>query len=512
MNRTAQPPRDYGHSYDEVPYTAGAILGTHPDDLAMVAVLWGLEPPPIETCRVLELGCASGENLIPMAVAQPEAQFVGIDASARQIDAGRARIADLGLRNVTLLCQLIDSRVPAPGEFDYVLCHGVYSWVGPEVQHQILALCRAALSPNGLAYVSYNTQPGWHMRQQLRDMLLFHTHGQTDAPTRIAQARALLGFLAKALHGRTDLYGRLLLDAAADLAKESDAYVFHEYLEDDNTPMFFFDFAARAGAHGLQYVDEMLARHEGPSLPDDAREVLAAAGPDRVSAEQYLDFVSGRTFRRSILCRRELTPNRADPLVALRRLRCAGAIHALTAEPDLYSAAAEAFQNARGTRLQTNHPAVKTALALLGECYPRSLPFRDLWQTVTQRVAAAGSALPADSERMLGESLHRCHESGFLEYRVSEPPFTTDISERPRASPLARAQAAAGEEVVVSMRHHLVALEPFEQQLVPLLDGTTTRAQLQERLSERTPAGSEPVPEQIEAALRRFARGALLLA
>src|SRR5687768_17974910 len=72
-------------SYDAVPYSVGAFPQTRPDRLATVAKLFGMRPAPPSRCRVLELGCAAGGNLIPMALADNASDFVGIDLSARQI-------------------------------------------------------------------------------------------------------------------------------------------------------------------------------------------------------------------------------------------------------------------------------------------------------------------------------------------------------------------------------------------------------------------------------------------
>src|ERR1041384_979864 len=90
------------NSYDAVPYSASAFRQTDPDRLAVIARIFGLQSAPPQSARVLELGCASGGNLIPMAVAYPQSHFVGIDLSQRQIEEGNAIIQQLNLPNVTL--------------------------------------------------------------------------------------------------------------------------------------------------------------------------------------------------------------------------------------------------------------------------------------------------------------------------------------------------------------------------------------------------------------------------
>src|ERR1043165_5096540 len=123
-----------------------------------------MHPAPPNHCRVLELGCASGGNLIPMSLSWPGSRFVGIDLSRRQIRDGQEMIREIGLNNVDLVCQSILDVPRELGTFDYILCHGVYSWVPPDVQNKILEICRDHLQAQGVAYVSYNTFPGWHAR------------------------------------------------------------------------------------------------------------------------------------------------------------------------------------------------------------------------------------------------------------------------------------------------------------------------------------------------------------
>ena len=122
------------NAYDELPYLRLPFPQTHPGRLAAQARLFGVTAPPVATCRVLELGCASADNLVPMAVAAPAARFVGIDLSARQIDEGRATIAALGLTNIELVAADIMAIDASFGTFDYIVAHGVYSWVPPDVR------------------------------------------------------------------------------------------------------------------------------------------------------------------------------------------------------------------------------------------------------------------------------------------------------------------------------------------------------------------------------------------
>jgi SAM-dependent methyltransferase len=243
-------------SYDALPYPSGSYPETHPDRLATLGRLFGLRPAPVEECRVLELGCASGGNLIPMAATLPGSLFIGIDSSQRQIVAGRTIVRELGLDNITLDAMSLLDVPPDAGPFDYILCHGVYSWVPLAVQEGILCVCKQNLAPQGIAYVSYNTLPGWHIRLAVREMLLIHTRGQADPQARLAEGRKFLSFLAGAVPERFGAYRQALKEEEERLRQKADGYVLHDELEEENHPVYFHEFAQRAAAAGLQFLAE----------------------------------------------------------------------------------------------------------------------------------------------------------------------------------------------------------------------------------------------------------------
>src|SRR4051812_1758486 len=219
--------------YDLLPYQSKAFPQSQPSRLAAIAQVFGLEAAPLETARVLELGCASGGNIIPHAVLHPNATFVGVDLARTQVAAGRARIARLGLTNVEIRCQSFTEIGAELGSFDYIICHGVYSWVPSAVQEAIFRIIRARLSPVGVACISYNVLPGWRMLQPLRDAFMLQVPDDVDSRGRVAKARELLGFLAESSPDKGP-YGDMLRSWAARLATLPDDYIAHEFLEEMN--------------------------------------------------------------------------------------------------------------------------------------------------------------------------------------------------------------------------------------------------------------------------------------
>jgi methyltransferase-like protein/2-polyprenyl-3-methyl-5-hydroxy-6-metoxy-1,4-benzoquinol methylase len=516
-------------SYELMPYAAGSQHHTHPDHLATLARLHGLTPVPPDRCRVLELGCANGANLVPMALAFPESEFVGIDLSPRQIDDGRAELDALGIGNVDLRVMSILDFDASLGRFDYILCHGVFSWVTPDVQEQIFTIVRERLAPQGVAYVSYNTYPGWHLRRMLREMLLFHTRGVDDPALQAAKAFELVAVLADAAGDAQDPHSLYLREARElfEEYREQPSYLLHEYLEQTNAPLYFRDFAWRAARHGLQYVAEAEA-HEAEVdnlAPTIAQQLRAFAG-DRIELEQYLDFVLNRTFRRTLLAHHERALDRTMRPEMMRTLSAASPCKPVSDEVDLRGGTSESFKTERGKPFSSSHPTAKATLVALSAAWPRALPFDELAFDVRRRLGAAGAA--DDTEEVLPDLLHALFWSGVVVLHVTPPHCTNLVSEHPQAAALARREAARG-VLITNQRGRVLKLDdPLARTLLLQLDGTSDRAALVRFLDAEAAAGrldihadGTPIPDPsripsvlealVEHHLKRMAELALLV-
>ncbi len=475
--------------YDEVPYPSHSFSWTHPSHLATLAVLLGMHPSPVEHCRVLELGGASGGNLIPMAYGLPESEFVGIDLSARQIADGQAMVTALGLKNITLNHMNILDIGPDFGQFDYIIAHGVYSWVPTVVQDKILEICRQNLAPNGVAYVSYNTYPGWHMLGAVRDMMLYHTRQVTEPEAKALEARALIDFLAKSVPEKNSPHAGFL-NAYLDFFQEhlmpkSDGFLLHDELEEVNEPVYFYQFMERATRHGLQYLAE--ARFQSmlaSNLPTEVSEALRQMVKSTIELEQYMDFLRNRTFRQTLLCHQDVRLSGRPNLARLQEFYVASSARAEASEPDIHSVSVEKFQAVDGTALSTDHPVTKAAMIYLAENWPRAIAFNDLLTAARARVNGAPVPIntlpngPSDAQ-VLGANLLQAYgySENLVNLHVHEPYFMLEISEQPVASPVARLQAQSS-NVVTNPRHLRVSLEEIDHRLLPYLDGSRDRADL----------------------------------
>lgn len=480
-------------SYDEVPYPSYPFPQTHPTRLGAVASVFGMKPPPLAGCRILELGCASGGNLLPMAVAYPEWRLLGLDASRRQVAAGQGILDELKLPNVELRCQDITAIDERLGTFEYILCHGVYSWVPDAVQDKILDVCARHLAPDGIAYVSYNTYPGWHMHGTIREMMCYHTAAFAGASNRVAQARSLLDFLARSVPADNHPYGMMLRKELAFLERKTDSYLFHEFLEQENEPVYFHQFVERAGAKRLQYLGEADVRlMVAAGLPPEVEGVLRHLATDLVRLQQYLDFLRNTGFRQSLFCHPHVKLDRSRRLDCLKALSVASPARPVSPSPDLVSRTVEEFQCEQG-RMATDQPAVKTAMLLLAESWPRPLPFEDLCSAVQARLGATASA--QDGQILATSLLNGYVNTSLIELSFYPPRFQTEVSVRPAASLLARLQARTGIPVT-SQRHETVELGEGERGFLARLDGATAR---------------NSADQAADTLLRRFASCALLV-
>lgn len=480
-------------SYDQVRYASYPLAQAHPDRLATLATLLGLTPAPVTNCRVLELGCGDGANLIPMADALPESRFIGLDLAATAVAAGRAQISELRLGNIELRQMDLTEAGRELGEFDYIIAHGVYSWVPEAVQERLLALCGELLSPHGVAYVSYNVYPGYHLRELARGMMLYHVQALSDPEQRVNAGLELIELLLQQYPNqaaaKADLYGAVLIE---QLERMSDykhrTQVFHDELAAINQPVWFHEFMARAAKHNLQYLAEAsFAGMQDHIFSPPVREFLSRFGAaEIVQKEQYLDFLKCRSFRQTLLCRREAPVTRHISPGRFSDFYVASPARPATVPPDLRPGVVQEFHGQQGAVLRTDHPLAKAALWQLGEVSPRALRWAELLAATGARLHEAGAGVPVEGqERSLAEIMLAAYGAGMVQLHLWQPEMVSTVSERPLASPLARWQAQR-QDTLTSLLHQ--AVEPDDEltrQLLLLLDGTRDHAALRDDLLAR---------------------------
>ncbi len=572
----SNPTAPLATSYDEIPYPRLAFPYTHPSHLATIGRLLGLLPAPVDRCRVLELGCASGANLIPMAFAVPGSTFVGIDLSERQIAEGRGLVDALGLPNVVLehidICAVAERLADQFGPFDYIIAHGIYSWVPDAVKESLLAACRRLLAPEGIAYVSYNCYPACQLREMIRRMCQYHGRQHSDPRAFLAANRLFLEFILDALPATDDPYRMALRDQAQGLLAERDAVILHDDLERDNDPQLLHQFLADATCHGLQYLgDTHFGQMFGIGIETDGLDLIRQGG-DVTDFQQYLDFLYGRALRTTLLCREEVTVRHHLVPEAVRDLWISSSAEPLAGDNtnltreqigriDLSDPAPLVFRCDECTTAVASNVG-KAAMLEISAAFPKPLAFDALIQRVKERLPTSNAS---ELAAQLAPIALEWFAMRLVELRAFEPPISAEPSARPIASALARYQVVQGwgndmpplapertpqENVqspsprierdirrsadaqvyqVTNLVHRRITLGgDLAAQVLLQLDGRHDRAQIVETLAEpvlngeaeirvdgRRISGAAAVREllaqRVEACLNDFARNSLLM-
>ena len=468
-------------AYDEVLYPGFAFARTHPDQLAVMATLFGLNPAPPERCRFLEIGCADGGNLIPMACDLPESSFFGVDLAQTMVEQGQRQIAELSLANIRLAQMDLMEMSAEAGTFDYIVAHGLYSWVPEPVRDKLMSLVRDLLAPQGVAYVSYNTLPGCRIREAIREMLLFHLRDTAGSKERIEKAREFLEALAQTgVDNPFDREARAMLDKPPQV-------LFHDELGEVYHPVYVREFTTHAGRFGLRFLCE--ASYGEMQTPEVVRHF---AGSDRLNMELYGDFLRGRFFRRTLLCKAEAE---SSPELIEGRI------------PQLYAASPAdevspgKFAGPRGGAVEAVHPLSRAVLGALIRVWPETLSFSELLEAV------GGPPDPAS----VATILHGTFSSGLVNLHARRPRCVRTPGEFPRTTALVRWQAQRGDSVTTPMNGTVKFEGETERYFVTLLDGTRDVPMLASQFAPAFPGTREELEREIRVNLDRLARMCVLV-
>ena len=508
------------NDYDRVAYPSMAHPQTFAEALAVKGFLRGLDVAPPNRGRVLELGCGDGFNLAAMAVARPGASYTGIDYSAEAIARGQRMVGELGLTQIRLETadiRALDQLEPRLGEFDYIVAHGVYSWVPADVREALLAAIGRLLAPQGVAFVSYLALPGAYLRELVRTMIRFHTRSEKDPHTQVRQSEALLRLIAKGTQ-EPNHYTQWIAAELELIEQHSDEALYHDELSAVSAPLLFTEFLAHAARHGLQFLSEgEYLMPVSRALTEEARAQLRPLEADRVLLEQYLDFVEGRRFRQTLLCRPglggKLETGRLDSLWVCCRATAAAD------SASLIDASSLEFHGLKDAVLRATAPFEKAVLLELVARKGTAVAFPDLLATTRERMLGAGVALESDFESKVRLFLCRAGLPGLVEFSWGDQIYTLSVPARPYAHPLARWLMRQNAPSVLSYTGRFVEVNgALGRHLLALLDGTRDHAALvvemrvflaarhaaakAESEEAKLPSSDDPaIPEQLERSL-----------
>ena len=481
-------------AYDDVGYPGGVFVQTHPARLAAIARLHGVPAASPAECRVLEIGTADGGNLLPLALTYPRSEFVGCDLAGSAVARGLADRDALGARNLTLLtadlCTLPDSL----GPFDYVIAHGVFSWVPEPVRDGLLALCRRTLAPHGVAYLSYNALPGGYVSQMLADMMKYHVRRMPDPSEQIGQARMLMKVVADGTNVPGPMGEMYKAEARKVIDTFGDAVLYHDDLAAVTRRYYFHEVATLADRHGLRFLGEA-DYHEMTNLafPPVAAAVLDNfAKNDRIQEEQYRDFLCLRRFRQTLFVKNEVEVERPARTAEVATFHVfAPPLTPERPDPDYTPGVNVAFDTAKGSRVTLDHPLAKAVLYALAEAPNRPVPVADVIAAAARRVGTDPVDVSAEARNAVLAMLFQAFQVGLVHLAVDPPIFPRRAGPKPRLWPLARHKLEAGSKTVPTLRHNMVDLEtPVTRQLVLACDGTRDRDAILDRVTDW--AASQP--------------------
>jgi len=470
--------------YDEMPYLSLPFPMSSPDHIEAVAWLTGTGAPDPSRCRVLELGCASGGNLLPHALQYPDSTYVGIDLSDTQIRSGQAQIRRLGLQNIELSARNLAELTPDFGQFDYIICHGVYSWVPVQIQQHILRICSENLTENGIAFISYNTYPGWKFKEVLRAAMQFRTRHSDQSRARLSDSRRMFDVLHRGSQPGT-LVHQLLDEHAAAIHSMRDDYLAHEYLEADNRPCYFHEFVEALAPHRLRYLADsaMGIMHPHSLNAELLQQMRQDTGGDRIEIEQYLDFIHNRPFRRSLITR-ETRPVAKDFIADRSRIEQVLFTGQYTLAPDDTLSATDSAQDflIEGVSISVRAAISKAAMWVMGQHYPAMYTPGELLAAARQLVQREQ---PNDAEEINGLLRSLLVQGAIITRLRSSVRHAGMQADRPVATPAAlafarsphAAESPTGHQIT-NIWHGSVSLDEEERMLLAQLDGSLSVTEL----------------------------------
>lgn len=495
-------------------YPSRAVSLAHPARLAGAAALHGVGGFDLVAFRYLELGAGNGANLLPLAAAFPGARFVGVDRDGALVTRARAAAERAALGNVTFVEGDIAEVDLGDDTFDFVVAHGVYSWVEDAVASRILALAARHLDARGVAYVSYNTLPGWALRGVVRDVMRDAAGGASRPEERLRLAKSRVALLQRFTSRGKDPYTALLAGELEGARDKPDGYLVGEHLADVNRPLYFKAFIAAARAHGLAYVAELMPATAEGALETELASELDAEGLPRLEIEQILDVVAYRQFRCTLLCKEGVAVASQPDFAGLAREGFLVArLQPMAEEPLLGPGRELRFQARTGAEIAVERPLLKAALLALARAFPGGARPQALVAAAVAElrerglVDAAGideaeiSSTMSDLLLLAGRRL--------IEILPWAPAVHRAIEPKPRVSEVTRIEAATG-LVTLPLNEPHVLDEPLRS-LVALLDGTRDARALLDELSMRIDSGELTVVGHPSPRERREALGRLVV-
>ncbi|MBL8630380.1 MAG: class I SAM-dependent methyltransferase [Rhodospirillaceae bacterium] len=362
------PGHDTGGGYvTSAPYVMRFHRALNPRRLGLAVLANGFAPLNCDApYTYMELGFGQGVSLVMLAAANPHAQFYGVDLLPEHVEHARGLATAAGVTNLHLFqISFADLTAQDWPAFDLIAMHGVWTWVAANYRADILRLVDAKLKPGGLAYVSYNTLPGWAAMEPVRELLKAeYDRANGTLPERVKTALMNVRAVEKAqpIYFRANPTVSMRLE---HMEKENPAYLAHEYLNAAWAPFYFEDVSREFESIGLPYVASgNLQDNVGDIAVKPEAKALYAEMTTTLQRETLKDVLNNKQFRRDVYMRGPRTLSDAALTEAMACTRFA----ALMKPSDL----AAAKLTTEGATLTLNAPVHRAFLKAL-EAGPRTV-------------------------------------------------------------------------------------------------------------------------------------------
>jgi methyltransferase-like protein/SAM-dependent methyltransferase len=510
-------PTNERFSYDVLAYPSFIFPQTHPDRLSAIAKILGMNPAPAEKCRVLELGCGTGTNLNWLAHNLPESEFIGIDLAQIHISEAEKNKAELELQNVSFFSKdVLEISQETFGKFDYIIAHGLFSWVPDFVREKTLQLYDELLNPNGVGFISYNVYPGFHRRQIVRDIMRFYTQKIENPLEKVREGVDFIEFLSSHADGLTE---QMFKHELEDFARRRAENIYHDDFAEINQPFYFTEFIAEAEKHNLQFLSECdYFPHQPNNLPDEAAKRFSEISRNTIEYEQYSDFVKCRQFRQTLLCKKDINLDRESDPLKIKNFYISSLFKADSPNIDLAPNSVKQFINDKNTRIDVSHNLTKVVLALLSNSGWHLLKFEDLIKQSREFLEFLGVIFKdlENEVKITAYTLFQLYSPYKIEFHTAKSNALNFVSEKPLADKFARWHSTRENFAVNFYGFKLDTQNNFLSLLLPMLDGTRTREDLLAELTEIIRADGEEailaeLPEKLDENLFELAKTGFLV-
>ncbi|MCB0319946.1 MAG: methyltransferase domain-containing protein [Bdellovibrionales bacterium] len=509
-------------SYDQVQFSSRPTPERTPSRFWVVGALRGMRPVLPSRAKFLEIGCSTGRHLLFLAELYPEAHFLGVDSSGEQIAQAVSLQRTLGLKNVEFLCSDIQNFAVQEFAYDYILCHGLYSWCSKPLQNRVFEILQHGLTETGIAYVSHNSLPGWGARQSVRDILALFDDPKLPATERVHRARQVIQGAEDLLVDAYRPHGMLLREELERNLQRSESFFIHELLAQNVSGSSLQDMSHHAAQYGMRYLGD--ANPQRMSQFDKRRDDLPEDFKRDTSDKraQLLDILFPSSFRGSLWVRQshelaeelqsELIPQTyiSSPLMLETELHHDGELDSFRMTP---------FYGPGDNVVEVRAPALKHVLLELSHSWPTPVAFSDILRRVAKSVTFAEG-----EEERLREEISALFIQGVLDIYSEAIPIAKDVSEYPEVMKFAQYSHADG--WVTTLRNEIFQLDSLDEKLLPLLDGKRSFDELLVSIKEGIKNGelsmqvegkpvsergmAETLQDELRARLEVYAEQALL--